>query len=97
MRSIKQEMRRRFAKLVMPHSREDHRVPIEDIYVNRVLAPWSSAGAVGTAISEDDLAERRFVVVGNPGAGKSTFIRRMMYRLGADDSRLAPMVAASAR
>lgn len=92
MKSIKQEMRRRFAKLVMPHSREDYRVPIDDIYVNRVLAPWSSAGSVGTVISEDDLAERRFVVVGNPGAGKSTFIRRMMYRLGADDSRLAPMV-----
>lgn len=91
-KSIKQEMRRRFAKLVMPHSREDYRVPIEDIYVNRVLAPWSSAGSVGTAISEDDLAERRFVVIGNPGAGKSTFIRRMMYQLAVEDSRLAPMV-----
>lgn len=91
-RSIKQQMRRRFARLVMPHSREDHQVPIEDIYVNRVLAPWSSAGTVGTAISEDDLAERRFVVIGNPGAGKSTFIRRMMYQLGAEESRLAPLV-----
>ncbi|MEV6718710.1 NACHT domain-containing protein [Lentzea sp. NPDC051208] len=91
-RSIKREMRRRFAKLVMPHSREDHRVPIEQMYVNRVLAPWSSTGSVGEAISEDDLAERRFVVIGNPGAGKSTFLRRMMYQLGAEESRLAPLV-----
>ncbi|WP_052684497.1 NACHT domain-containing protein [Lentzea aerocolonigenes] len=91
-RSIKQEMRRRFARLVMPHSREDYRVPIEDIYVNRVLAPWSGTGSLGPVISEDDLAERRFVVIGNPGAGKSTFIRRMMYQFGSDESRLAPLV-----
>jgi hypothetical protein len=48
-------------------------------------------------VTEDRLVDRRVVVVGNPGAGKSTFTRHLLYRLAVAgqqetiDSPVAPM------
>ncbi|MFD4640675.1 NACHT domain-containing protein [Lentzea sp. NPDC058436] len=61
-------------RLVMPHSKADFRFPVDQIYVPRKLLCGDSL------VDEDEVADRRFVVVGNPGAGKSTFIRRLLHR-----------------
>ncbi|SES21450.1 NACHT domain-containing protein [Lentzea albida] len=61
-------------RMVMPHSKADFRFPVDRIYVPRTLL--FDDGPVG----EDEVPARRFVVVGNPGAGKSTFIRRLLHR-----------------
>jgi uncharacterized protein YheU (UPF0270 family) len=94
-RMIGSAMRDRYAKLVMPHSREDYRVPIEDIYVTRTLVAQSERRVQLDRVAEADLDDRRFVILGNPGAGKSTFIRHLLYRTGAENDELvarAPMV-----
>lgn len=61
-------------RLVMPHSKPDFRISIDRIYVPRKLRCGHDL------IGEDEVTDRRFVVVGNPGAGKSTFIRRLLHR-----------------
>lgn len=99
-RVVRQAMRARYAKLVMPHSREDHQVPIEQIYVSRVLTPRpdfraaDDRAADSAPVAEEELDDRRFVVVGHPGAGKSTFIRNLLYRVAGQDGEnpVAPMV-----
>ncbi|MGW4064559.1 NACHT domain-containing protein [Amycolatopsis sp. NPDC004747] len=97
--AVRHAMRARYAKLVMPHSREDHQVPIEQIYVPRFLTPWPELRTGeqkidNTPIAEDKLTDRRFVVVGHPGAGKSTFIRHLIYRIAGEQSETlsAPMI-----
>ncbi|WP_284739951.1 NACHT domain-containing protein [Amycolatopsis sp. RTGN1] len=126
-RVIRQAMRTRYAMMVMPHSRDDHRVPIEQIYVARLLTPrphfqmvksrrarpgadersdtggpaeavedFAAAAANDLApLAESEMADRRFVVVGHPGAGKSTFIRNLLHRVASrqdDETPIAPMV-----
>ncbi|MFJ8966568.1 NACHT domain-containing protein [Lentzea sp. NPDC102401] len=61
-------------RLVMPHSKPDFRISVDRIYVPRKLRCGHDL------IGEDEVTDRRFVVVGNPGAGKSTFIRRLLHR-----------------
>ncbi|WP_330277922.1 NACHT domain-containing protein [Lentzea sp. NBC_00516] len=71
---IRTAMARAHDRMVMPHSKADFRFPVDQIYVRRRLR--LGRGSVG----EDEVGDRRFVVVGNPGAGKSTFIRRLLHR-----------------
>lgn len=70
---------RAYDRMVMPHSKADFRFPIEQIYVPRKLR-WLEPFGVEKLTSEDDVLDRRYVVVGNPGAGKSTFVRRLVHR-----------------
>lgn len=94
-RLIADSAQERYAKQAMPHSREDHQISIEDIYVSRTLCSIPAtmmtigirdggvidvvdeqktvvptASALGEDVPESGLIDRRFVVVGNPGAGK---------------------------
>jgi hypothetical protein len=94
-RVVGSAMRERYSRLVMPHSREDYRVPIEDIYVTRTLVARSERSLELGRILEAELTDRRFVVLGNPGAGKSTFIRHLLYQTGSPGDELtalAPVV-----
>ncbi|MGW0594479.1 NACHT domain-containing protein [Streptosporangium sp. NPDC002607] len=46
-------------------------------------------------IREDSLLDQRYVLIGNPGAGKSTFIRHLMFRCSTDEGEfadIAPMI-----
>ena len=65
---------RAYERMVMPHSKADFRFPVDRIYVPRTLRLEDAV------VGEDEVPARRFVVVGNPGAGKSTFIRRLLHR-----------------
>ncbi|WP_156960491.1 NACHT domain-containing protein [Amycolatopsis taiwanensis] len=93
-RVIGKAMHDRYAKMVMPHSREDYRVPIEQIYVTRALTPRAEGqhgDVVLAPIPERDIHDRRFVVVGHPGAGKSTFIRYMLYLVSSAEDEAVPL------
>ncbi|SER31675.1 NACHT domain-containing protein [Lentzea xinjiangensis] len=79
-------------RMIMPHSKADYRFLMEQIYVPRVVQATGPRGLRETRIHETALTARRFVVVGNPGAGKSTFIRRLVHRVAGDDDRVVPMV-----
>lgn len=118
-RLIAASAQERYSKQVMPHSREDHQIPIVDIYVSRTLRAGpvtattigmsdggvidvvdeqialTGGAGVDEGVAETDLTDRRFVVVGNPGAGKSTFTRHLLYQTGMttrNDSPVAPMM-----
>ncbi|MDS0137780.1 MULTISPECIES: NACHT domain-containing protein [unclassified Amycolatopsis] len=91
------ETRKIYETLQMPHSRENFRVPIGQLYVHRNLRPTytnsriSELAAVGDADGVPDHqihnVERRVVILGNPGAGKSTYVRYLTYWLSAADAR----------
>lgn len=90
---LKQTMHVSFSKLHMPHARENYRVDIGSIYVHRNLAPQNidvTHGAIDALriahVPDYDFRDRRAVIVGNPGAGKTTFVRYLMYWLGRDES-----------
>lgn len=97
---IKIMTRANYSTMQMPHSRENHRVPVERIYVHRWLSPTrrsrlAPAGGIPASggRSVDRYVhnnERRFVVLGNPGAGKTTYTRYLMYWIAglADDTDL---------
>lgn len=55
-----------------------HRFPIEDLYIP--LTTMQAAGAKRFEL-EDALTHRRLVIVGEPGAGKTTFLRRVAFAL----------------
>ncbi|MGI5501537.1 NACHT domain-containing protein [Lentzea sp. CA-135723] len=71
---IRAAMAGKYDRVVMPHSKSDFRFRVDQIYVPRTLLLGDDPAA------EDEVRDRRFVVVGNPGAGKSTFIRRILRR-----------------
>lgn len=71
---IRAGMTRAHDRMVMPHSKADFRLPVDQIYVSRKLR------LADDVFGENEVTDRRFVVVGNPGAGKSTFVRRLLHR-----------------
>ncbi|WP_052685171.1 NACHT domain-containing protein [Lentzea aerocolonigenes] len=87
---IRQAMAAAYERMIMPHSKADYRFVMEQIYVPRKVQPTYLPR--GEHVHETALSARRFVVVGNPGAGKSTFIRRLVYRVAAEGDRVVPMV-----
>jgi hypothetical protein len=83
--AIRSAMARAYDRMVMPHSKKDFRFQVEQIYVPRTLRLGDDR------VGEDEVVSRRFVVVGNPGAGKSTFIRRLLHR-GGTSRALVPLL-----
>ncbi|HUQ54153.1 NACHT domain-containing protein [Lentzea sp.] len=90
--AIRTAMGRAYDRMVMPHSREDFRFPVEKIYVPRTLRRRDPPDPSRPLVEEGRLTARKFVVVGNPGAGKSTFIRRMIHRTATADGRVVPLL-----
>ncbi|MEJ2857735.1 MULTISPECIES: NACHT domain-containing protein [unclassified Saccharothrix] len=102
--TIRREGRRAYSEMLMPHARESHRVPIDDLYVPRRMATlpvdWYSTkswarqpDANGVVVNESELSDRRFVLIGSPGAGKTTFVRRLLFRTCQDDvDPVAPLL-----
>lgn len=103
-----QEIRRAgtvvFSEMLMPHAKESHRVKIDELYVVRMLEllpiEWQSyqadvkfAEQDTSLVAERDIIDRRFVLLGNPGAGKTTFVRKLLNSTCKEDvDRLAPLV-----
>lgn len=90
--AIRQSMSQAHGRMAMPHARQDFRFPVDRIYVARTLCRRNLRGEPGAPITENELTDRKFVVVGNPGAGKSTFIRRLIHRTATATGSLVPML-----
>ena len=74
-----------YDNLRMPHAKQDYRVPLEDLYVDRTLLSrqpevigWERQG--------------RVVVLGSPGAGKSTFVRKILHDVLQSPVSVAPVL-----
>jgi formylglycine-generating enzyme required for sulfatase activity len=59
-----------------------HRFPIGDLYI-----PLKMTGGDAGHSGEEALRHRRLVITGDPGSGKTTFLRRIAYELCRDASR----------
>jgi hypothetical protein len=74
-----------------------YRFPIEEFYIP--LTTSSSAGAekpgemraAPIPLQEAMLAHRKLLVVGDPGSGKSTFLKRVAFHLCKDWTEIAPL------
>ena len=90
--SIREAMAAAHERMVMPHSKADYGLAVVRIYVPRNVQLKVDGGDSPMPVHETELTARRFVIVGNPGAGKSTFIRYLVHRVATNDDRLVPMI-----
>lgn len=92
-----------YSQIIMPHARDEYRVHLEDLYVNRNLTAIAtrelhdfatgmlnedeaaSRNAETYTLSEDEVRDARYVIIGSPGAGKSTFVRHLVYKYCSED------------
>jgi hypothetical protein len=80
-RSLRSELAHRSERINPPSVRGEREVPMDAIYVN------PSFGAAGRRLELRDLIPQahRLVVLGSPGAGKSTFARRLCLAVARGD------------
>ncbi|MGW3958982.1 NACHT domain-containing protein [Amycolatopsis sp. NPDC005003] len=92
---IREETYRSHSTIQMPHSRENFRPPVHKLYVHRKMlgARLGSAEGFSTKLPDHQVHEheRRVVVLGNPGAGKSTYIRYLTHWLSSDHPGRQPV------
>lgn len=92
-----------YSEMLMPHARESHRVKLEELYVPRHLeqlpVDWTLKKATGGApkkhetVAEPEVFDKRFVIIGSPGSGKSTFVRKLLYTTCDDEKdAAAPLI-----
>lgn len=87
---IATEMQSVYANVEMPHAKRDFRIPIDKLYVHRNLRMCTvdpkggriSPVALSAKLVDFDLRDRRMAVIGPPGAGKSTFVRYIVFSRG---------------
>jgi NACHT domain len=103
---IRESFRTSYAHIIMPHARDDYRIRLEELYVERNMAMIdpadmknlhvvSQSGSQDSSktLPEHEIIDRRYVLIGNPGAGKSTFVRHLMYELcSAQPATIAPLL-----
>ncbi len=80
----RRQVTRSFAKLRPEALGDAKAVPIESLYVACDLRPFRSAGSEQN-ISRKALLKSSFrtVILGNPGGGKSTFVKMLCHELGS--------------
>ncbi|MEH0824056.1 NACHT domain-containing protein [Micromonospora chalcea] len=84
-----------FGKMHLEHAQDNHRFSHEDLYIERTLIPRESnrKKRVESTVITAPAPGTNAVVIGNPGAGKSTLVRKAIYQQIKRPTRdLAPIV-----
>jgi hypothetical protein len=84
------------AEVKLEHTQEHHRFSRDKLYIDRTLHPALASTVSTDGMSSEALLSRyggRTVIVGHPGAGKSTFVTHMAYTAAMQSKAvLAPIV-----
>jgi hypothetical protein len=77
----REEVGARHSEIVPPHFDSAKRVPINRLYVNAILQPTDSRDDRSDSLSTEQFltAVYRAVVLGNPGAGKTTLAQKICH------------------
>lgn len=83
-------LERRYAEIELSHVNDDHRFELSQLYVPRTLTrPQSRAGESSHVETlqdhqlTDESTVSRAVIIGDPGAGKSTLVRHTIHRIAS--------------
>ncbi|EFC85950.1 NACHT domain-containing NTPase [Parafrankia sp. EUN1f] len=93
---IQRAMQNYYTEMRIEHAQDEYRIGFENLYVDRDVANTAS----GERFEADRLiigspAGSRIVVTGDPGVGKSTFVRHLINQvshLDTPDDRVAPLL-----
>ncbi|MGC4887213.1 NACHT domain-containing protein [Micromonospora sp. DT227] len=84
-RSLQSQVVELHGELQLPHLGNRKTVPYDQLYVDPPLEP-QEAGVAGRPLLELLASSRRLIVLGNPGAGKSTMAAKLAFDTAADSS-----------
>ncbi|MEU7827317.1 NACHT domain-containing protein [Catellatospora sp. NPDC049133] len=82
-------------EIPLEHTQDNHRIANNDLYIRRQLTPTKKAfdGHGETVSLEDPYPGTNLVVIGHPGAGKSTLARKLALSLAERPDRdIAPII-----
>jgi len=97
-RRVKHVSARRYYELQLGHAQDvEDRIDSSLLYVDRVVVDTNSRESSRPLVKTIDLIDSdrvsKAVIVGDPGVGKSTFVRHVMFTLAQrDDACLAPIL-----
>jgi hypothetical protein len=92
---IRHSSRDAYSEMWLQHLTEDQRFRYDDLYIDRTLNVSATGAELGSqnVFSAQVDAAQRAVVIGDPGVGKSTLVRRFVYvTAAADSSDRAPLL-----
>lgn len=72
------------SQMRLPHLGVSRSVPYDQLYVEPLLRSTGEEGLTTPRIHELALPTRRFVILGDPGAGKSTFAAKLAHDVASD-------------
>ncbi|HMM95240.1 NACHT domain-containing protein [Phycicoccus sp.] len=79
-----------FSDVVTQQLYEDSRYSLDQLFVDRTLSDYQDESQSLKFVAPDDLPHRA-VIIGDPGVGKSTLLRRLTHQTATGHRRVAPI------